>query len=123
MVVLHRSLKWLPNVFAFWLLAHKTDTAFKGNKIIIKKIVDAPDPIPIMKRYILPMITSSPYMLNCGLSLMDPYPLRAGSSTTFANIYYLTLQGNLCMQHHCSHRSRYSSRIDQRCWMLALYFI
>src|ERR1700683_3366119 len=51
-VVLHRSLEWLPNAFAFWLPVHKADTTFEGNRIIIKKNFDAPDPIPMMKRYV-----------------------------------------------------------------------
>jgi hypothetical protein len=51
-VTLRRSLEWLPNAFAFWLPAHKADTTFEGNRIVIKKIIDAPDPFPIMKGYI-----------------------------------------------------------------------
>jgi hypothetical protein len=33
------------------LPTHKTDTTFEENRIIIRKISNAPDPCPIMERY------------------------------------------------------------------------
>src|SRR5882762_5430487 len=49
-VTLHHSLQWLPHTFTFWLPSHKADTIFEGNHIIIKKIIDTPDPVPEMKK-------------------------------------------------------------------------
>jgi len=51
-VVLRNSLTWVQHDFEFLLPAHKTDTAFEGNRVHIAKIVGAPDPQPIMSKYI-----------------------------------------------------------------------
>jgi hypothetical protein len=51
-VTLRHSLQWLPHAFAFWLPSHKVDIFFEGNRIIIKKIIGAPDPVPAMKKYV-----------------------------------------------------------------------
>jgi hypothetical protein len=51
-VILHNSLTWVDHDFEFLLPAHKTDTAFEGNRVHIAKIVDAPDPQPLMAKYI-----------------------------------------------------------------------
>jgi hypothetical protein len=45
-------LQWLSHAYSFWLPTHKSDMTFKGNLIVIKKICGAPDPFPIMNRYI-----------------------------------------------------------------------
>src|SRR5882762_4326286 len=46
------SLEWDLRTYSFWLPTHKTDTTFEGNRIVIKRIAGAPDPFPIMNRYI-----------------------------------------------------------------------
>jgi hypothetical protein len=51
-LTLHTSLEWLANAFAFWLPTHKSNTTFEGNRILIKKIVGAPDPLPLMQSYV-----------------------------------------------------------------------
>jgi hypothetical protein len=51
-VVLRNSLEWVGNDYEFLLPAHKTDTSFEGNRVHIAKIIGAPDPCPIMQRYI-----------------------------------------------------------------------
>jgi hypothetical protein len=51
-VVLRNSLEWIGNDYKFLLPAHKTDTSFEGNRVHITKIIGAPDPCPIMQRYI-----------------------------------------------------------------------
>jgi len=51
-ITLRFSLEWLVNAYAFWLPTHKADVTFEGNRIIIKQIAGAPDPSPIMRRYI-----------------------------------------------------------------------
>jgi hypothetical protein len=50
-VVLRGSLTWVAHDFEFVLPAHKADTTFKGNRIHIAHIIDTPDPLPIMTRY------------------------------------------------------------------------
>ena len=42
------SMAWTPNSYSFWIPTHKANTTFKGNHIIIKKIMGAPDPHSIM---------------------------------------------------------------------------
>ena len=49
---MHFSMEWSQNSFSFWLPTHKADTTFEGNRIVIKKITGAPDPHPIMARYL-----------------------------------------------------------------------
>jgi hypothetical protein len=51
-ITLRTSLEWMPNAFTFWLPTHKSDTTFEGNCVVIRKIVGAPDPIPLMQSYI-----------------------------------------------------------------------
>jgi len=46
------SLEWVLHAYSFWLPAHKSDTTFEGNWIVVKKISGAPEPFPIMDRYI-----------------------------------------------------------------------
>jgi hypothetical protein len=46
------SLEWMANAFAFWLPTHKSNTTFEGNRIIVKNIIGALDPFPLMKSYI-----------------------------------------------------------------------
>ena len=46
------SIEWAPNTYSFWLPTHKADTTFEGNRIVIKKIIGAPDPHLIMARYL-----------------------------------------------------------------------
>src|SRR5882762_1682015 len=46
------SLEIFVQEYSFWLPTHKTDTTFDGNWIVVRQISGAPDPLPIMKRYI-----------------------------------------------------------------------
>jgi len=47
--ILSNSLRWLSNSYEFFLPTHKSDTR---NHVHITQIMDAPDPKPIMERYI-----------------------------------------------------------------------
>ncbi len=47
------SVEWLPEGYAFFLPAHKADTAFEGNKVIIPNDDDPSfDPLPVFRRYL-----------------------------------------------------------------------
>lgn len=51
-VVLRNSLTWVGEDYEFTLPAHKADTTFEGNRVHIAQIIGAPNPQPIMKRYL-----------------------------------------------------------------------
>jgi hypothetical protein len=76
-VALHLSLEWLTNTFVFWLPAHNADTTFEGNHIIIKKIIGAPDPLPIMKSYITSRDRLFPLHAELWLLANGSVPTRA----------------------------------------------
>ncbi len=47
------TVEWLPEGYAFFLPAHKADTAFEGNKVIIPSDDDPGfNPLPIFRRYL-----------------------------------------------------------------------
>ncbi|SJL12116.1 uncharacterized protein ARMOST_15537 [Armillaria ostoyae] len=52
--VVHRtSVKWLAEGYTFFLPAHKADTAFEGNKVIIPTDDDPTfNPLPVFRRYL-----------------------------------------------------------------------
>ena len=50
-VVSHSSLSWVDNEHEFLLPAHKANTTFKGNRVHIACIINAPDPQPFMKHF------------------------------------------------------------------------
>jgi hypothetical protein len=52
-IVLRNSLTWLEREYEFLLPAHKADATFEGNRVHIAQIIGAPEPQPIMSRYIL----------------------------------------------------------------------
>ncbi len=48
------TVEWLPQGYAFFLPAHKADTTFEGNKIIILTDEDPTfNPLPIFRRYLI----------------------------------------------------------------------
>ena len=49
--ILRTSLTWVDNEYEFLLPAHKADTTFEGNRVHIARIINAPDPQPLMARY------------------------------------------------------------------------
>lgn len=51
-VTMRHTLEWLPMAYSFWLPRHKGDMVFEGNRIVCRRITGAPDPLPIMRRYI-----------------------------------------------------------------------
>jgi len=51
-VVLRNSLTWVGEDYEFTLPAHKADTTFEGNRVHVAQIIGAPNPQPIMKRYL-----------------------------------------------------------------------
>ncbi len=47
------TVEWMPEGYAFFLPAHKADTAFEGNKVIIPNDDDPGfNPLPIFQRYL-----------------------------------------------------------------------
>ena len=71
------SFEWLHNAYAFWLPAHKTDTTFEGNCIVIKHIAGAPDPSPIMQHYITSRDHLLPLLPQLWLKADGTVPLRS----------------------------------------------
>src|ERR1700683_1644323 len=51
-VVLRSSIKWVNSNYEFLLPTHKSDTTFEGNRVHIARIMNAPDPKPIMETYL-----------------------------------------------------------------------
>jgi len=51
-LVLCSSLRWVSNGYEFLLPTHKSDTTFEGNRLHIAQILNAPDPKPIMEKYL-----------------------------------------------------------------------
>jgi hypothetical protein len=51
-VTLHNSIHWLDSDFDFFLPTHKSNAAFEGNQVYIKQILNAPNPSPLMQRYL-----------------------------------------------------------------------
>ena len=60
-VTLQSFLKLHAQEYMFWLPTHKADTIFEGNRIIIWKISNAPDPCPIVECYITSGNTLFPF--------------------------------------------------------------
>jgi hypothetical protein len=71
------SLEWLQDAYAFWLPAHKTDTTFEGNRVVIKQITGAPDPFPIMRQYINSRDHLFPLLPQLWLKADGTVPLRS----------------------------------------------
>ena len=46
------SLSWVDNEYEFLLPAHKADTTFEGNRVHIARIINVPDPQPLMTRFL-----------------------------------------------------------------------
>ena len=51
-VISRSSLSWVGNEYEFLLPAHKADTTFEGNRVHIARIINAPDPQPLMTRFL-----------------------------------------------------------------------
>ncbi len=52
-IVRRASVEWIPLGYSFLLPAHKADTMFEGNKVIIPADADPTfDPLPIFHRYV-----------------------------------------------------------------------
>jgi hypothetical protein len=76
-VTLHLSFHQSPQEYSFWLPTHKADTTFEGNRIVVRRISGAPDPLPIMARYIKSRDTQFPFHLQLWLKANGTIPLRA----------------------------------------------
>jgi len=63
--------------YSFWLPTHKTNTTFEGNKIVVRKISGAPDPLLIMIRYIKSCDTLFPFHPQLWLKADGTTPLRS----------------------------------------------
>jgi len=51
-IIRRNSLTWVGEDYQFLLPAHKADTTFEGNRVHIAQIIGAPNPRPIMQRYL-----------------------------------------------------------------------
>jgi hypothetical protein len=51
-IILRNSLTSVGEDYEFLLPAHKADTTFEGNRVHIAQIIGAPNPQPIMERYL-----------------------------------------------------------------------
>ena len=76
-IVLRNTLTWVENDFEFLLPTHKTDTTFEGNRVHIAKIIGAPNPRPIMERYILSRDQSFPLHPQLWLRKNGASPTRS----------------------------------------------
>ena len=75
-VTLHLSF-YQSQEYSFWLLTHKADTTFEGNRIVVHRISSAPDPLPIMACYINSHDTQFPFHLQLWLKADRTIPLHA----------------------------------------------
>ena len=76
-VTMRFSMNFHPHTYSFWLPTHKTDTTFEGNRIVVKKISGAPDPCPIMQRYIHSRDLLFPFHPQLWLKSDGTIPLRS----------------------------------------------
>jgi hypothetical protein len=76
-VTLHLSFHQSSQEYSFWLLTHKADTTFEGNRIVVHRISGAPDPLPIMARYINSCDTQFPFHPQLWLKCDGTIPLHA----------------------------------------------
>ena len=72
------SMEWTADSYSFWLPTHKTDTTFEGNRIVVKKIIGAPNPYPIMQNYTKSRDTLFPFHPQLWLKSDGTIPLRSG---------------------------------------------
>ena len=61
--------------YSFWVPTHKADTTFEGNRIIIWKISNAPDPCPIMEFYTTSHGTFFPFHPQLWIRANETVPL------------------------------------------------
>ena len=76
-VTMQFSMEWTTDSYSFWLPTHKTDTTFKGNWIVVKKITGTPDPHPIMQNYTKSHDTLFPFHPQLWLRSNGSIPLRS----------------------------------------------
>jgi hypothetical protein len=76
-VTLRSSLECCVREYSFWLPTHKADTTFEGNRIVVRRISNAPDPQLIMERYIKSRDMHFPFHPQLWLKADGTIPLRA----------------------------------------------
>lgn len=76
-VVMRNSLCFEGDDYNFLLPTHKADTTFEGNRVIIRHIHGAPDPAPIMRRYIHSRDSRCPLHPQLWLRANGSQPTRA----------------------------------------------
>src|ERR1700683_1803375 len=81
--------------YSFWLLTHKADTTFKGNRIVIQKISNAPNPCPIMECYTRSCNTL--FIHSFGLKLTGQFPCVLGSLLICGDTLEQILLDNQCV--------------------------
>jgi len=76
-VTLRSSLKLHAREYSFWLQTHKADTTFEVNRIVIRKISNAPDPCPIMEHYTRSHNILFPFHPQLGIKANGAVPLHS----------------------------------------------
>ena len=92
-VTLRSSLERHTQQYSFWLPTHKADTVFEGNKIVVHKIRGAPDPGPIMERYIKSRDRLFPFHLQLWLKADGTIPLRSWFITRLRHYFGSEIAG------------------------------
>jgi hypothetical protein len=76
-VTLRSSLKFDEREYSLWLPTHKADTTFEGNRIVVRRISDAPNPQLVMEQYIKSRDALFPFHPQLWLKADGTIPLRA----------------------------------------------
>src|SRR5882762_9172176 len=92
-VTMRFSLEIFVREYSFWLPTHKTDTTFEGNRIVVRQISGAPDPLPIMKRYIHSRDAHFPFHPQLWLKADGTIPLRSWFIACLHNYFRLDIAG------------------------------
>jgi hypothetical protein len=92
-VTLRSSLKLHAREYSFWLPTHKADTTFEGNRIVIRKISNAPDPCPIMEHYIRSRDILFPFHPQLWIKANGTVPLRSWFIARLRRYFGTTIAG------------------------------
>ena len=92
-VTLRSSLKLHAREYSFWLPTHKADTTFEGNRIVIRKISNAPDPCPIMEHYIRSRDNLFPFHPQLWIKANGTVPLRSWFIAHLRRYFGTTIAG------------------------------
>jgi hypothetical protein len=92
-ITMRSTLELHMQEYSFWLPTHKADTIFEGNRIVIHRISNAPDPRPIMERYIRSRDMRFPFHPQLWLKADGTVPLRSWFITRLHRYFGLDIAG------------------------------